>query len=192
MDFFTYTNLYAIGSIEEIMDFKRSLPIDKNLFDFRKIIPIPTVLQHILNTSTKDEIEKLKNWRRDNWGTPGNGNINEIREIYGHNEMALEIKLSTPFNEPLYIIDKITEANSNLQFFTYHLSFNEDEYIGFKTKEMNKVNWLCEITYNDHYEQQGCKINQETLLKIRESNIGYLQLDFLRNLSMGNHIIKNL
>ena len=192
MNIITYTTLYAIGSINEIKSFKKSLPIEDNFFDFKKIIPIPFELEGIYVKSSKEELRKLNDWRRDNWGTPGEGFVEKISEIYSRNEMALEIELSTPYGEPVYIIDKITTENSNLHFFVHHISCFGDEHIGFKSKEDKKINLICETVYDDHYEEQSYSIHQESLIGLQKSNIGYFQWEFLHNKNIGNHIIENL
>ena len=192
MNLTTYTTIYAIGSINEIKKFKNSLPIDDNLFDFGKIYPIPLDMKNISSESPKDELDKLNTWCLNNWGSMGNGLIEKISEIYGYQEMGLEIRLSTPLNEPIHIIDKITQRFSSLNYFVHHISCFEDEYIGFKSKNLSEIKTLSEEIYDDHYEEWSYSINEDILLELVEFSISPLHWEFLKCRNIGKHIIENL
>lgn len=192
MDYSSYTTIFAIGSLEDITNFEKSLPIHLDSFDFNKIIPCPDNILAMSDTlGNMNSRNEFKKWSTTHWGTPSNGFIEETRKIFGANEMGYQIELRTAFNEPVPITNKIISSNKRLDFFIHHSDFSSQEYIGLKLKNNEQLFLLGESYLNENGDID-LKIHEDKFSTFIKYGTGYLQWKFLNNFKMGVQIIEYL
>ncbi len=187
MDIFAYTTLCAIGTNSKIIELEAFLPITNSDIDFSRIIPIPIEKNYNFETINKCELEDLKKWATEHWGTPHNGSIERLEKIYSYGSDSYSIDIRTVFNEPKQIIDEIVKRNPDLDYFIYNQDLFGNSYIGFLKKQHEEF-----LILSSHDNDSEIQLHEADIQKINLQQMHHLHWDFLEKNYLGAAIKKYL
>jgi hypothetical protein len=192
MNINSYTTLCAIGNNLNIEKFELSLPISNRKFDFEKIIPLPSTIKFDHATASESAIKKWKEWTTLNWGTPSNGFIENFRKVYSYKSDSFTIELSTVYNEPKIVLDKIIEKNPDLEFFIDSMDLFGNSYIAYRGKRDSETLILCSQDEADYDLDKDIEFEKSNISKLAISDFHHLHWDFLDKSYLGKQLKDNL
>ena len=188
------TSLFAYGSTDKIIELEKSLPIEGEFFDFRKIIQPPKELNDIGEGSPSNKLNQMYDWSSENWGTPSNGAIYKTGKVFLQTEMALEIQLISAINSPNKIINKIIEKHRQLFYLMHTIDYMNNELIAFHSFNDTDFKVICE---SSGYLEENCEkfeliINLEHQFELKGLNLYDFQRDFIGSFKLGRQILKDI
>ncbi len=192
MNFYTHTKICIIGNNFTLDNFEKKLPIKGDFLDFDEIIKQPIEIVDLLQSSNDSEKDQIYDWRTQNWGTPTNGELIEIKKEFLTNYRKLEISISTAFNEPTKIINHLASNNLDLNFLVFHHSYTEDAYISAKMATDDSFKLLCEVTGFEDTNHSTYTIYSEfsDLLSNQDASVYLFLREFLSDSTLGRHVLE--